>query len=104
MLRVFGGATQCVEATKRGGKIIYVAFYPGPITFDLNTVVRNDIQMVATRGEGGNNVKRAVALAAAGRLTGKELVTHRVPLEDISDGFRRLRERSGDPIKMVFVP
>jgi L-iditol 2-dehydrogenase len=47
-------------------------------------------------------VKRAVALA--GRLTGKELVTHRVPLEDITDGFRRLRDRSGDPIKMVLIP
>lgn len=42
--------------------------------------------------------------AAAGRLTGKELVTHRLSLEDITDGFRQLWERSGDPIKMVFVP
>ena len=99
-----GAPQQCVEATKRGGKIIVVAFYPGPITLDLNTVVRNDIHVVATRGEGGNNVKRAVALAAAGRLTGEALVTHRAPLEEISDGFHRLRERIGDPIKMVFVP
>ena len=95
---------QCVAATKRGGKVIYVAFYPGQITLDLNTVVRNDINMYATRGEGGNNVKRAVALAAAGRFTGKELVTHRLPLEDITDGFRMLRERSGDPLKMVLLP
>ena len=48
--------------------------------------------------------KRAVALAAAGRLTGQGLVTHRLPLEDITDGFRMLRERQGDPLKMVFVP
>lgn len=95
---------QCIEVTKRGGKVVYVAFYPGDITLDLNAVVRNDINMYATRGEGGNNVKRAVALAAMGRLTGRALVTHRLPLEDITDGFRMLRERSGDPLKMVFVP
>jgi L-iditol 2-dehydrogenase len=95
---------QCVEATKRGGKIVYVAFYPDQVTLDLNAVVRNDIHMYATRGEGGNNVKRAVALAAAGRLSGAALVTHRFPLADISEGFRVLRERIGDPLKVVFVP
>jgi L-iditol 2-dehydrogenase len=95
---------QCIAATRRGGKILFVAFYPGPITLDLNVVVRNDVCMYATRGEGGNNVKRAVALAAAGRLKGAELVTHRLPLADIAEGFRLLRERVGDPLKMVFVP
>jgi L-iditol 2-dehydrogenase len=95
---------QCIEATKRGGKIVYVAFYPEQVTLDLNAVVRNDINMYATRGEGGNNVKRAVALAAAGRLSGAALVTHRFPLDDIGEGFRVLRERIGDPLKVVFVP
>jgi L-iditol 2-dehydrogenase len=95
---------QCIAATKRGGKILYVAFYPDQVTLDLNAVVRHDINMYATRGEGGNNVKRAVALAAAGRLTGAALVTHRFPLDDIREGFRILRERIGDPLKVVFVP
>ena len=95
---------QCIAVTKRGGKILYVAFYPDAVTLDLNAVVRNDINMYATRGEGSNNVKRTVALAAAGRLTGEGLVTHRLPLEEITEGFRALRERIGEPIKMVFVP
>ena len=95
---------QCIEATKRGGKILYVAFYPDQVTLDLNTVVRNDINIYATRGEGGNNVKRAVALASTGRLTGAELVTHRFPLDEITEGFRILRERIGDPLKVVFLP
>ncbi len=71
---------QCIEVTKRGGKIVLVAFYPGDVTLDLSAMVRNDVNMYATRGEGGNNVKRAVALAAAGRLTGQGLVTHQLPL------------------------
>jgi threonine dehydrogenase-like Zn-dependent dehydrogenase len=45
-----------------------------------------------------------VALAASGRLHGAALVTHHLPLADITEGFRRLRERIGDPLKMVFVP
>ena len=95
---------QCVQVTKRGGKILVVAFYPQPITLDLTAVVRGDITIYTTRGEGGNNVKRAVALAAQGRLRGADLVTHEFPLEAIAEAFRVLRERVGDPIKVVIVP
>lgn len=95
---------QCVEVTKRGGKILVVAFYPQPVTLDLTSVVRSDITIYTTHGEGGNNVKRAVSLAAQGRLRGAELVTHEFPLEEIAEAFRVMRERLGDPLKIVIVP
>ena len=95
---------QCVQVTKRGGKILFLAFYPGPVTFDLGAVVRSDITMYTTRGEGGNNVKRAISLAAQGRLQGSALVTHEFPLENIAEAFRVLQEKTGDPIKIVIVP
>jgi len=92
------------QVVKRGGKIVVVAFYPGPVTFDLGALVRKDITIYTSRGEGGNNVKRAVALAAAGKIRGAEMVTHRFPLDDISEAFRVVRERDGDPVKVVIVP
>lgn len=92
---------QCVDVVRRGGKILFVAFYPEPVTFDLSAVVRNDVTMYTTRGEGGNNVKRAVALAEMGRLRGEELVTHEFPLEEIQEALRVMREREGDPLKVV---
>jgi L-iditol 2-dehydrogenase len=95
---------QCVQVTKRGGKILFLAFYPGPVTFDLSAVVRGDITMHTTRGEGGNNVKRAIALAAQGRLQGSTLVTHEFPLERIAEAFHLLKAKSGDHIKVVIVP
>lgn len=94
----------CAEVTKRGGKILVVAFYPDRVTFDLSAVVRKDITIFTSRGEGGNNVKRAVALAAQGKIRGAELVTHRFGLEEIATAFRVVRERDGDPIKVVVVP
>lgn len=95
---------QCVQVTKRGGKILILAYYPQPITMDLSSVVRNDITIHTTRGEGGNNVRRAVSLAAQGRLRGAELVTHEFPLEEIAEAYRVLEERLDDPIKIVLVP
>lgn len=95
---------QCVQVTKRGGKMLFVAFYPGPVTFDLSAVVRSDITMYTTRGEGGNNVKRAISLAAQGKLQGSALVTHEFPLERIAEAFHVLQTRTGDPLKIVIVP
>jgi L-iditol 2-dehydrogenase len=92
------------QVTKRGGKILVVAFYPEPVTFDLGAVVRKDISLFTSRGEGGNNVKRAVALAAQGKLRGAEMVTHRFPLDDIAEAFRVVKERDGDPVKVVILP
>jgi L-iditol 2-dehydrogenase len=99
-----GTPQQCTEITKRGGKIVIVAFYPEKVTLDLGAVVRKDISIHTSRGEGGNNVKRAVALAAQGKLRGAEMVTHRFPLEDITTAFRVVREREGNPVKVVIVP
>jgi L-iditol 2-dehydrogenase len=95
---------QCAEVTKRGGKMVVVAFYPGPVSLDLGEVVRRDIAILTSRGEGGNNVKRAVALAAQGRLRGAEMVTHRFGLEEITTALRVVRDRVGDPVKVVVQP
>jgi len=96
---------QCVEITKRGGRILVVAFYPDDrVPIDLGAVVRGDITIHATRGEGGNNVKRAVSLAGRSRLSARELVTHRFPLDAIGEAFRVMRERIGDPVKIVVTP
>ncbi len=95
---------QCVEMVRRGGKILVVAYYKHPVTLDLGRAVREDVTLYGTRGEGGNNVRRALSLVAQGKVRGRDLVTHRFALEDIQEGFRVVREREGDPIKLVFVP
>jgi L-iditol 2-dehydrogenase len=91
--------------TRRGGTILVVAFYERPVTLDLSlsAVVRSDIIIYTARGEGGNNVKRAVSLAAQGRMRGADLVTHEFPLEDIAEVLRVMRERIDDPIKIVII-
>jgi L-iditol 2-dehydrogenase len=99
-----GAPQQAVEMVKRGGKILFLGFYPGPVTFDLSSAIRDDVTLYTTRGEGAGAVKRALSLAAQGKIRGRDLVTHHFPLEQIQEGFRVVRERDGDPIKVVFVP
>ncbi|HEY7065726.1 MAG TPA: alcohol dehydrogenase catalytic domain-containing protein [Chloroflexota bacterium] len=99
-----GAPQQCIEMVRRGRKILFVAFYPEPVTLDLTAAVRDDVTLYTSRGEGGGNVRRALALAAQGKLRGTPLVTHRYPLEEINEGFRIVRERIDDPVKVVFYP
>ena len=60
--------------------------------------------MYTTRGEGGNNVKRAVSLAAQGRLRGPNWSPTSSTSDDIAEAFQVMRERIEDPLKIVLVP
>ena len=72
---------------------------------DVSSLIfRVRISLVTSRGEGRRAVGRAVALAAAGAISGERLVTHRFPLDEIQAGFDMLRSRQGKPMKVVFIP
>jgi L-iditol 2-dehydrogenase len=95
---------QAVEMVRRAGRLLFLAFYKQKVTFDLSSAIQNDVTLFTSRGEGGGNVKRALSLAAQGKIRGGALVTHHFPLDQINEGFRVIREREGDPMKVVFVP
>jgi 2-desacetyl-2-hydroxyethyl bacteriochlorophyllide A dehydrogenase len=89
---------------RRGGTVLFLAFYKDPTVLDLNLANLSELRLVTSRGEGRASVRRALALAESGLVRGRELVTHRYPLVDIQQGFDDLRERRDDPVKVVFVP
>jgi L-iditol 2-dehydrogenase len=95
---------QGLRMLRRGGKLLILAFYKDPIPFDLGFANREEISLVTSRGEGRRAVGRALALAAAGLISGERLVTHRFPLDEIQAGFDMLRSRQGKPMKVVFIP
>ena len=88
-----GAPQQCIDMVKRGGKILFLAFYAQPVTFDLSHAIRDDVTLYTSRGEGGGAVKRVLALAAQGKVRGRDLVSHHFPLEHIQEGLRILTAR-----------
>lgn len=95
---------QGLQMLRRGGKLLILAFYKDPVSFNLGFANREEISIITSRGEGRQAVGRALNLAAAGLITGERLVTHRFPLEEIQAGFDMLRSRQGKPMKVVFIP
>jgi 2-desacetyl-2-hydroxyethyl bacteriochlorophyllide A dehydrogenase len=99
-----GAPDRAMAMSRRGGTVLFLAFYDGPVPMDLGLANREEINLITARGEGRLAVGRALSLIAAKRVTGEPLVTHRYPLDDIQQGFDDLRARHGDPMKIVFVP
>jgi L-iditol 2-dehydrogenase len=99
------GGDQAVEEAirmcKPAGSIVLVGFFHGPVTADLNRAVRAGLTLYTIRGEGNRAVGRAVSLAASGRLKTAPLITHRLPLESISEAFDTVAERRDEAIKVV---
>lgn len=93
-----------LRMVRRGGALLFLAFYSDPVSFDIGYANREEIRLVTSRGEGRTAVGRVLQLAAAGRIQGADLVTHRFPLEHVQEGFDTLRTKKGDPIKVVFTP
>lgn len=95
---------QSLQMVKRGGKILLVAFYKGPVTADISIAVRNNVTIYTERGEGGGSIGRALALLATGKIAAKPLITHIFPLEEVNRAYEVFEKRIGDPIKVILHP
>jgi L-iditol 2-dehydrogenase len=95
---------QAMAMARRGGTVLFLAFYDDPVPFDLGHANREELNIVTARGEGRMAVRRAISLVRSGAVRGEKLVTHRYALDDIQQGFDDLRARTGDPMKVVFIP
>ena len=107
VLEAAGGDTslqEALEITRKGGKISILAFYKGPITADISIAVRNGINLYTVRGEGNMSVGRALSLMAQGKISGKPLITHTFPLEEINEAVKTFVGRIGGAMKVVVHP
>jgi L-iditol 2-dehydrogenase len=99
-----GAVNEALYATKRGGRICLAAFSREPVLFDAAYLVRNNIYLYGIRGEGRGAVKRALALMAQGKISGKPFITHRFTLDDLPRALETFEKRLGDAIKVVVTP
>jgi len=92
---------QAIRMCKPAGSIVLVGFFHGPVTADLNRASRVGLTLYTVRGEGNRAVGRSVGLAERGLLRTAPLITHRLPLESISEAFDIVAERRDEAIKVV---
>lgn len=95
-------AWQCIDS---GGTIIFFAV-PGPdkkVTIPINRFWTREIKILTSYYCGPPDIKDAMKLLETGRIEIEDMITHRLPLTEISEGFRLVTQKS-DSLKVIIQP
>jgi L-iditol 2-dehydrogenase len=103
------GAMAAVEqawrSVDKGGTIVFFAA-PGPeknVVIPINDFWTQEVRVLTSYYCGPPDIREAIGLLAAGKIEVDSLVTHRLPLERIAEGFALLLAGQ-DAVKVIIEP
>lgn len=108
MLLQAGSATAlmwAINSVKKGGIVSIVGVY-GP-TWNLvpiGNVVNKGITIRANQASVKRLLPKLIDHVMAGRLNPKELITHRIPLEEVAEGYHIFSAKRDNCIKPLLIP
>src|ERR687893_163064 len=94
-----------INSVKKGGIISIVGVYgPTGNMIPIGNVVNKGITIRANQASVKRLLPRLIEHVQAGRINPKEIITHRVPLEHVSDAYRIFSAKLDHCIKPVLLP
>ena len=104
---VSSGATsainQAIQSVERGGTILFFAptNQNADILLPFNKLFwRNEITLTSSYAGSPDDHKKALKLIASKKISVKDLITHRLPLDRIGEGFKLVTEAK-DSLKVI---
>jgi len=95
---------QALELARPGsGRVVGVALYEQQPQVDFNQVVAKNLRVIGTLGYTGDDVRRALALIAEGKVDRRPLITHRYALTDAAKAFEAQID-TAETLKAVILP
>lgn len=100
-----GFIATAVASLRMGGRALVVGMTSEKIAL-MSSVhfARWEIALLGAYTSSPEEARRVMALAGAGKLDLSRSVTHRFPLAQVNAAFDCLRDRSGNPIRVVLTP
>ena len=98
---------EALPALRTGGRCVLVGLPPRPSTLDLLPLVLREYHLIGTVGHVADvDARAAVDLICSRRVRARELITHRLPLEDgVDKGIAFLAGPDrGDALKILISP
>ena len=95
----------CINSVRKGGTVSIVGVY-GP-TFNMvpiGNVVNKGLTLRANQASVKRHLPRLIEHIQAGRIKPSEVITHRFPLEAVSDAYHIFSSKLDNCIKPVLVP
>ena len=94
-----------INSVKKGGIISIVGVY-GPLDtlVPIGNVVNKGLTLRANQASVKRLLPKLIEHVMAGRLSPKDLISHRVPLEEVSDAYHIFSSKLDNCIKPVLIP
>ncbi|MDP2928492.1 MAG: alcohol dehydrogenase catalytic domain-containing protein [Candidatus Omnitrophota bacterium] len=93
-------AFRCID---RKGTILLFAIPDKNIEIPTVDMWRREITVTSSYGAAGDDLARALELISSGKLNMNPLITHRLPLQKIQEGFRLVAEAK-ESLKVILEP
>ncbi len=94
---------QAFRSIDRKGAILLFAIPDKNIEIPTMDMWRNEITVTSSYGAAAEDLAEALELISSGKLDMKPLITHRLPLQKIQEGFRLVAEAK-ESLKVVLEP
>jgi threonine dehydrogenase-like Zn-dependent dehydrogenase len=95
----------CINSVRKGGNVSIVGVY-GP-TFNavpIGNAINKGLTLRMNQASVKRHLPRLIEHVQAGRIRPRELITHRVPLEDVNDAYHLFSAKKDECIKTVLLP
>ena len=94
-----------INSVKKGGIVSVVGVYGPPFNYvPIGNVLNKGITLRANQASVKRLLPKLIEHVQAGRLDPKGLITHKVPLEEISDAYHIFSAKLDECIKVVLIP
>ena len=93
---------QGLSLLRQGGIMVVAGIHGGPVTFDINRLVRGKKQLRGSHDTTPRAFREAIGRLAADPDRFAPLITHRLPLSRAEEGFALARQRSA--LKVLLIP
>jgi len=96
---------QAWQSVDKGGVVVFFTV-PGPdkqVTIPINAFWTREIRIITSYYCGPPDIAEAIKLIEAGSIVVDDMITHRLPLKDIAEGFQLVMD-GRESIKVIIKP
>ncbi len=108
-LKMQGGSSVAlnwaIDSVRKGGSLSIVGVYgPIPAMVKMGDAMNKGITIRMNQASVKRNIGRCFHHIQAGHINPKDIITHRIPLEEISEGYRMFAAKLDGIIKPMVIP
>jgi threonine dehydrogenase-like Zn-dependent dehydrogenase len=94
-----------INSVRKGGNVSIVGVYgPTGNMVPIGNVVNKGLTLRANQASVKRHLPRLIEHIQAGRLKPSEIITHRIPLDEVSDAYHIFSSKLDNCIKPVLIP